>query len=137
MVIASLERIKIIMDSSIIKPEDLFTNSLCGTLYSSVRPVYPVSTLAGKKARRILLALQKICLTDSRCPRNLLEVSDCESPPPARPSAPDFMGLFMGGSRDRVLSDVPLAGSSPPLHSTVLQPRRNQNRYYSIFGYSL
>ena len=127
MVIASLERLRIIMESSTIQPVDLLTNSLCSTLYKHIRPLYSVKSVVGKKSRRIILALQKICLTDPRCPPNLPEVSDCESPPAAS-AVPDFLGLFTGGDRDRIMSDDP-AFSSPPLHSTVLQPRRNPSRF--------
>ena len=87
---------------------------MCSTLYNHIRPVYPANTLAGKKARRILVDLQQICLSDPRCPRDLPRVSDCESPPPVTPTpALDFLGLFNGNNRDRVMSDEP-AATSPP-----------------------
>ena len=132
LVIAALERVRKIVDSCNIQPDDLFGNSLCSTLYKHIRPAYPVNTLAGKKARGLLKDLQQICLTDKICPRNLPEVSDCDSPPSKAPStAPDLLTLFTGDSRGRVLSDDPTTGS-PPLHSTVVQPRRNLPRYMRI-----
>ena len=80
---------------------------------------------AGKKARRILVDLQQIWLTDTRCPRDLPKVSDCESPPPETPAAAlYFLGLFIGNNSARVMSDESSA-TSPPPHSTVVQPRKN------------
>ena len=130
LVVSSLERIREVMSKCTIKPEDLFQNSLCSTLYNHIRPVYSVRTSAGKKARKIIVALQNICLLDPRCPRNLPSVSDCDSPPAERSSAPDFLGLFTGGRVARILSDEPSAGSSPPLHSTVVQPRYGLHNFF-------
>ena len=123
------------MEANYVKPGDLFSNSLCSTLYQHIRPVYPVKTVAGKKARKIIVALQKICLEDPRCPRDLPVVSDCDSPPPAGSEAPDFLALFTGDARrTRIVSDDPTVGSSPPHHSTLMKAppvpargRRNWN----------
>ena len=131
------------IDSSValaVTANDLFFNSLCTTLYSQVRPLYSINTIVGRKARRLVLALQKICLTDPRCPRELPAVSDCESPPPEQ-GAPDFMALFTGvnvgggvgggmvtGVRNRITSEDPTVSKSPPLHSTAIKPTSSKPR---------
>ena len=50
MVITSLERLMKITETCSIQPRDLLSNSLCNTLYTHIRPNYPMSTVAGRKA---------------------------------------------------------------------------------------
>ena len=42
MLIAALERVRKIIDNFVIKPEDLFRNALCSTLYKHVRQGHPI-----------------------------------------------------------------------------------------------